>query len=363
MPQVAASGLATSSTVRVPAAAAVYSGIMKRNAAITISIGVTLVSLCALTVSACTSFAVTSERTLYGMNFDYPPNVIRFSIEDHASGAVFLGEFLMDDFWARTVGMNEHGLFASNQMVYPARATVEEPAPDEVYIWDAFYSGLSECRSVEGALAWIGNRRVVQYPSLQLHNLFADPSGNAVVLECGHTENVITEIEGPFLVMTNYHNGDFRGIPLDEIAGVGAERYQVAYRTIEENLNGFDIDDAFDVLRRSAQSTGDYKTRYSLVFDPAALQVYIALERDYDHIWRASLHDRTIEMYRGFSRQLLLPLGEDGVTGPTLQQLVRAVGPETERVARGVWWPLLVAGAIVLLGVGLFFALGPFWAP
>jgi len=58
---------------------------------------VVLLSVCILLVGiivegglACTSFAVYSSKTVYGMNFDYPPNEIRFSIEEHEAGAVFI---------------------------------------------------------------------------------------------------------------------------------------------------------------------------------------------------------------------------------------------------------------------------------
>jgi len=303
---------------------------------------------------ACTGFAVYAGRTLYGMNFDYPPNEVRFSIEEHEAGALFLGSFLSGDFYASTVGMNEHGLFASEQMVFPARATVDEPAEDELFIWDAFYEGLRQCESVDEVLAWIGDRRLVQYPSLQLHNLYADPSGNAMVVECGAAENVITEIEGPFLVMTNFHNGDFRGLRLRDVAGVGAERYRVAHRYLEENLDGFDVDRGLELLRRTSMATGDCRTRYSLVFDPEALAVYIALERDYDHIWKASLTERTIETYRGFDEHRVFPLDGTGITGPTLQAY--APPPVAEGVA-GPRWPLLALIAAGLLGVAVLLLL------
>jgi len=39
--------------------------------------------------------------------------------------------------------------------------TFKEPAEDEVYIWDAFYSGLQECTAVDEVVDWIGDRRLV----------------------------------------------------------------------------------------------------------------------------------------------------------------------------------------------------------
>jgi hypothetical protein len=330
---------------------------MKRRVITAAVLAMVLVGAIAHVGLGCTGFAVYSGVALYGMNFDYPPNEIRFSIEEHGAGAVFFGSFWMRDHYGRTVGMNEHGLFSSNQMVSPARATVDEPAENEMFIWDAFYDGLRECTSVDEVLTWIGDRRVVQYQSLQLHNVYADPVGDAAVVECGAAENVITEIDGPFIVMTNFHCGDFVGLDPNDVAGDGAERYRVAHRYIEENLEAFDVDHGFEVLRRTAMATGDFKTRYSLVLDPEALEIYIAIERDYDHIWKVSLADRTIETHRGFDEHHVFPLDATGVTGPFLQEFAGArqpLAPSEEPEARWPWVALIVGG---LLGVALLLLL------
>ena len=288
---------------------------------------IALVGIASFAVSACTSFALFGERTLYGMNFDYPPNEIRFSIEQHSVGAVFIGSFWMGNQYGRTVGMNEHGLFSSDQMVSPLRAPADSPGEDEMYIWNSFYEGLGTCASVADVQDMIGDRQLVQYPSLALHNLFADPSGDAMVVETGDSENAVTRIEGDFLVMTNFLNSDFCEASLDAIIGGGADRYRTAYRMIEGNIAVFSVDDAFEVLESTSQSSGSYKTRWSLVADPEVLEIYIALERDYTHIWKVSLLERTIETYRGFHTQHTLQLDETGITGPTLLALADQTKP------------------------------------
>jgi hypothetical protein len=316
---------------------------MMKRYVVLLSFCILLVGIAVEGVFACTSFAVYSSKTLYGMNFDYPPNEIRFSIEEHEGGAVFIGSFWMGDHYGRTVGMNEHGLFSSDQMVFPLRAGVENPAEDEMYIWNAFYSALQECTTVDEVVDWIGEKRLVQYPTLPLHNLYADPDGNAMVVEAGVAANVITEITGSFLTMTNFHNGDFEGTDRGDIRGDGAERYRTAYAYIDEHIEDFNIDHAFEALRQTAQTSGDFKTRYSLVFDPKARQIYIALERDYDHIWKASLDARTIETFAGFTQDKILPLDDEGVVGPVLQAFAN---DETDR---GWSSSLLILGGILAI--------------
>ena len=301
------------------------------------------------TILACTSFAVYSDRTLYGMNFDYPPCELRFSLEEHKAGLVFIGSFWMGDHYGRTVGMNDQGLFASCQMVFPARASAEEPEADELYIWNAFYEGLQSCSRVAQVSDFIAEKRLVQYPSLSLHNLYADPEGSAMVVESGETGNVITEIDGPFMVMTNFPNGDFQGVDYRQVQGDGAHRYRTAYATIEKRFESFDVDDALEVLQQTVQSTGEYPTLYSLVFDPVAREIYIAVERDFDHIWRASLDERTIESFHGFDEQISLPMGSEGILAATLHGYVLTQAqPNWRRPAMAI---------IVLLVVGLGLAL------
>jgi len=319
-----------------------YTLFMSSRGFVTALLAILLVGIASMAISACTSFAMFGNRTLYGMNFDYPPNEIRFSIEDHEAGAVFIGSFWMGEHYGRTVGMNEHGLFSSDQMVSPLRAAVDAPGDDEMYIWNSFFDGLRTCTSVVEVLNLIGDRRLVQYPSLGLHNLFADTSGDAMVVEAGTSENAITRIDGPFLVMTNFNNGDFHDTSIDAIVGDGADRYRTAYRMLDNHVEPLDINQAFDILESTCQPAGSYKTRYSLVADPEALEIYIALELDYDHIWKVSLRERTIETYRGFSTQHTLPLDEAGVTGPTLLALA-----DQTKSANWLWLTLLAASLLV----------------
>jgi len=306
---------------------------MKPRTVVVAALAVSLASAVAQVAVPCTSFAVYSDRTLYGANFDYTPSAVRFLIEEDEVGAIFLGAFRMGGAYVTTTGLNERGLFAVTQMVYPARAVVDHPERDEVYIWDAFRAGLGACAAVDDVSSWIGDRRLVQYDLPQLHTLYADPAGGAMIVECNDRQNVVTGIEGRFIVMTNFHVGDFVGKPLDEIVGSGADRYRMAYAYIEEHLGAFDFDHAFEVLRRASMSTGTVQTRHSLVLDPETLEIYIALERDYDHIWKVSLTERTIAAFRGFEKGPVLPLGPAGIDGATLIGYARTQEPEPEKPA------------------------------
>ncbi len=66
-----------------------------------------------------------------------------------------------------------------------------------------------------------------------------------MVVEAGNSANVITKINRPFLVMTNFHNGDFQETKLSDIRGNGAKRYQIACAYIDKHLEDFYMDHAF----------------------------------------------------------------------------------------------------------------------
>ena len=174
-----------------------------------------------------------------------------------------------------------------------------------------------------------------------MHDLFADLYGNAMVVEAGDEENVVTRIEDDLLVMTNFPNGDFVGRGYEHVEGVGAERYKIAYENISEHMAEFDVERGLETLEK-AVSSGDYPTQASMLFAPETGQVYIALKRDFGHIWQVSIADQTIETYSGFGKARKMDLDAGGVLASDL-----------EKAPRGMPWGYLVlAGGIIVLAGG-----------
>jgi hypothetical protein len=266
---------------------------------------------------ACTSFAIYADETLYGMNFDYPDVELRFTIRPSGHRKVFQMEFAQGDDFSMTVGMNSAGLFSSCQMLYPKAPATASPGPNDLYPWQVYEEALFNMESVTEVTEFISDKRVVHW-SVTLHDLFADAYGDAMVVEAGGTENVITRIEDDFLVMTNFPTGEFAGQSYTEVEGVGADRYQIAYENISENLERFDVDLGLETLEKAALE-GEFSTQASMVFDPERGHVYIALRRDFDKIWKVSIADGTIQTFSGFGRTSTMPLDASGVLASELQ--------------------------------------------
>jgi len=278
------------------------------------------------------------------MNFDYPDVEIMFTINPSGDLKVFQMEFLQEGDFVPTVGMNSEGLFASCQMLYPEANGLTRAGASEVYTWQVYRESLFSFRTVEEVAEFLSDKRVVHW-NLTLHDLIADEHGDAMVVEAGDEENVITRIEGDFIVMTNFPNGEFAGKGYQDVEGVGAKRYKAAYEHILGDKSVFDVDQALETLEK-AVSTGEWPTLCSMVFDPDNGDVFIALNRDFDRVWKVSMEAQTIENYRGVRQGKKMPLASSGIRASELEEMA---------ASRAMPWGIIL-GLIVILAVcgGIF---------
>jgi hypothetical protein len=268
---------------------------------------------------ACTSFAVYSGSPIYGMNFDYPEVPVRFTIQEFGDLQVFQMEFKDEGDYIPTVGMNNEGLFVSSQMLFPEMPASPSDTENPLSIWQLYQAGLYSHTSVTEVLDLVEEYQITN-SSLTLHGLFADPSGAAVVVEVIKDQEELTPITGNYIVMTNFPVSSIRGQPIDEVEGVGADRYKIAVLVIQENIDNFQVDTGLRILEETAL-LGEFSTQASMVFDPINLLIYIALDRDFNKVWLVSLKDNTISTFRGFTSQQTLPIDHRGVTEEVMAEM------------------------------------------
>jgi hypothetical protein len=225
-------------------------------------------------------------------------------------------------------------------MLFPEGPETVSPGPGEVYPWQLYQRALFEFERVKEVAGYISDKQVVHW-RIGLHDFFADVHGDAMVVEAGDGENVITRIEGDFLVMTNFPNGEFAGDSYKNVRGAGADRYRIAYETIADHIATFDVDRGLETLQ-NAVSSGEYATQTSMVFAPERGEVYIALKQDFDRIWRVSILDGTIETYAGFDNSRKMNLNQVGVSASSL----------AKTSPRVTWRHAILLGAIVVLAAG-----------
>jgi hypothetical protein len=284
------------------------------------SIIIIFLSICDLRTNACTSFAVYSSEIWYGMNFDYPNVDLKFSIYKTNNRKVFLAQFGSGDYIAY---MNDSGLFANYQMLYYNHGEPVFPSGSNTLgLIDLNYYSLNQLSTVNEIINYIGTKLIVRSWGRNLHSLFSDKNSNAIVVEPFDSCNGITYLSDGFIVMTNFPNYDFPGMNYNSVYGVGADRYKTAFAYIQEHKSGFGLNDGFETLRRTVQSTGDYPTLISLLFDPLKMEIYFCLNRDFSEVWKISLKNETIETFSGFAVQQITKLDENGIWSYDLPYIV-----------------------------------------
>lgn len=311
-----------------------------------------LLVLSSSSLFACTSFAVYSDRTFYGMNFDYDPSrELKFCIDTTGDLKVFVMKLEWEgDFFAPIVALNTEGLFGNVQMLFPAVSEEVSIDPGEIQITELLVKATT-LRSCQDAIGVLNDHKVVM-GTVSLHSLYADTCGDAMVVEVGPDENVITSIDGNFIVMTNFPLAEFENTPYETVYGAGSDRYKTAHRYLMENADAFDLDDGFTLLKSVVSRGTNGPTRCSMVFDPESNEVYIALEGNFDKIWKISLENETVETFRGFDSHVVMDIGE-GVTASELGALEWGTSPGIEVAPESTIPREYVVVALILMGAGL----------
>jgi hypothetical protein len=249
--------------------------------------------------SACTSFAVYSEQTIYGMNFDYTPDMQQlFSISTGVQGKVF--QFRPYGF-SDMAGMNSQGLFATCHGLIPEGKPPAVRNKNHISTWMFHQMVSSRFEKVGQVEQFLQTRQVVQSIGTSMHNLVADRYGQAMVVEPGGNGHRISRIRNRYMVMSSFPYYQLIGKSYDEAEGDGADRFKIAHRYIKSNLEGFAVEKGMEVLKLARNTSGAYQTRCSMVFDPQKGEIYISLEANFDRIWKVDLKSQTIETHRGFS--------------------------------------------------------------
>lgn len=267
---------------------------------------------------ACSSFAVYSDSVLYGMNFDQPDVKINYAITDFDDLKVFHMDFEVFGNLTPIVGMNNKGLFAAIQMQYPEQPITDKLKDNQIDMHD-FGMSMLMYNSVNDIDNYIKDKVVVNH-YLSCHDLFADKTGNAMVVEAGEKNNLISKIQDKFIIMTNFSNYNLKTNSYRDIFEAGSDRYATAYEYITKNKDNFKLANAIEVLKDTAQENATSPTLSSMVFDPENQEIYIVIKRNFEKIWKVSLENKTIEGYKGFKTPIRLKLDDKGILMDTLQK-------------------------------------------
>ncbi|MCR3757470.1 linear amide C-N hydrolase [Clostridium felsineum] len=273
----------------------------------------------------CTSAAVYKDKPMYLMNFDFFEVESRIRIEDKGDIPVFFFEINQGGQFLETAGMNTKGFFGNFQGNLSDSHKNIIPDKSCITIDKLYREFLNSDKSIEELLNVIKKKKVVYPPTPpeynKMHNMFADKMGNAIVLETSDGENDITKIKDDFLVMTNFPVGQFKNINYKKVSGIGSDRYIKAYEYISNIGANFSIDNAFDILKSTAQKEKDFETIISMVFDPNELRVYISIRRQFEKIWMVDIRRKCVETFRGFKNKQAISIAKAGVSVESLENI------------------------------------------
>lgn len=269
-------------------------------------------------VFACTSFAVFSNQVYYGMNLDFANTALKFLITTNGDMNTFHLAFerMFGDvgFFVKTAGMNTEGLFASCQEQHPLDEITHEFNDGDMYSFQ-LYEKIVDLTHIEDVIKITDKTKIINVPGLNLHNLFADTTGNAIVTESRHDGNAITRMDGRFMIMTNFANYSLDGKTYLEAEGKGAERYKICHEYLHDNISDFTIENGFELLEKACNPDPEYPTACSMVFDPQNNHVFIVLNRNYSKILKISIENSSIETWRGYEDVHFrsIPVGDEGI--------------------------------------------------
>lgn len=265
-----------------------------------------------------TSFAVNSDRLLYGVNLDLNDTDLIFRVQEINGTKIFyvqykgfLGEAMTG--YLPVIAMNSKGLLVACQIQSPPATYTVDQTVQTVEIGALTMDAAAEYGSVDQILEHVGGKLPINSEA-SLHSLFADALGAALVLETG---NPVLKRTDSFTLLTDlpFNSADSRysgKIEEEDSAG-----YEGISQLIEKNLSDFNEDKAFEVLQNASKIWKGGGTKCSMVFDPVSGEIFVVLDRDYSKIWKVSLEKAILETWEGFPQQKTFYIG-GGVTSSEL---------------------------------------------
>ncbi len=230
----------------------------------------------------CTAIVKNGHKTIAGFNLDLLGMQHRVSANpDH----VFI-EILAGDFgWLPLFGVNSRGDFVGMPTCHPYDARSEQGSPNQISVIQADIDLLIGKRTFREVAELAQSGGIFSDPKITYQMQLSDQNGNVL----RHTPGQGCEyLEKPdFCVMTNFSpwKENRREHPWS-----GADRYDLAYKLLEDSTDDFDVADAFSVLKAASQEI--CPTVVSIVYDATEHIAYWCENRRWEEVHSQKLNAR-----------------------------------------------------------------------
>lgn len=226
---------------------------------------------------ACTIFTASSQDAVFAGNNE---DMCTTNTEIHfipagngAFGRVLLG-FIGDENYQG--GMNEYGLFFDGAGTPPVKMSPSRlPEFKGRYIMETI---LEQCRTVEEAIRLI--KQYAQHSLRYSHNLIADATGDAAIIEWGNDQlNVIRKGDNNFLVATNFNITESKDVNNE------CQRYNIARDILSREQPSLAV---FEKILSLMHQEGKFGTVYSNICDLKNKKLYLynfhnfTIKREFD---------------------------------------------------------------------------------
>jgi hypothetical protein len=258
----------------------------------------------------CTSFAVHSEKTVIGMNFDISRRPIKIVLIGEDQLLVLQND---DGQFYPAFGMNSSGTFMNLLMVDPIEEGNYRRGKNCIHILKLFDEVLSGRIEMSELNKYLSNHAIVNVPNHSVHSMIAGKNRETYIVEPGRKNLDIKSSSRDFMVLTNFPLSDSIDYEYKNVTGAGNDRYIKAYEAIINGKETFNIATGFDLLKETVQQSGDFPTQFSMIFIPEDSKVYFTLNGDFTKIFEFSFITKQIQSVKGFTSNNSLMLSKKGV--------------------------------------------------
>ncbi|MFE6073371.1 hypothetical protein ACFVQB_02715 [Paenibacillus sp. NPDC057886] len=258
----------------------------------------------------CTSFAVHLDKTFIGMNFDISRRPIKIVLIGEDQLLVLQND---DGQFYPAFGLNSSGTFMNLLMVDPIEEGKYRRGKNCVHIMKLFDEILSGRIELSQLSEYLTNNVIVNVPSHSVHSLIAGRNRKTYIVEPGRKNIDINSSDRDFVVLTNFPVSDNFDNEYKNVEGPGNDRYIKAYEVITNNKEAFNIATGLNLLKDTAQQSGDYPTQFSLIFVPEESKVHFTLNGDFTKIFEFSFINKQIQSIEGFTSNNSLKLTKKGI--------------------------------------------------
>ena len=222
----------------------------------------------------CTSFVYNGKKTLVGWNLDILD--MQYQVQATPQGVYIM---ILDEKegWLPLFGANARGDFVAMPTCWPYDQRSDPQESSMHHIINLDIDVLLQNKTFEQVKRIVEKEAICSVKGVTFQSQLSDCHGNILQIIPG--QGYVYKERPHYSVLTNF--SPFKG-EKEKHPWMGWDRYQIAISLLEQSYQDFDIENCFEVLKKTSQTI--CPTVVSMVFDVTDLKVYWCETRQWNHI-------------------------------------------------------------------------------